>query len=221
MGSAGAIGASAFKRTPARLAGYRSPVLPVAYVAAQLGEPGVVFVHGAWGSRLAMQIAADGMRLDSLETLMRRNSTCRVQQWYDGGRDPGALDFDRAISAALPQREVAPGSRIRVRAGEPWPPACAREAAADRFGVVEVTAYLWRGGLPGIDDGRTLLARDLGPARNAQLIRELGRTPWIFAADSRRGRLRLLPYDSAMARIWATPPAPVVAGGTLNTLSGS
>lgn len=196
---------------PGRIATYRSPILPVPQIARMLPEPGVVFVHGQWAARLAMRLAAEGMRSDSLETLMRRNSTCSVQRWVDAGRREVDVDFDRSSPVFLPSREVAPGSTIRVAEGELWSARCAREAYADRWGVVEVAPYLWRAGLPGIDDGATVLARDLGPRENAMLIERLRLPAYVLRVQPRSGVVSLAPYPSAIRAIWPENPGGIVA----------
>lgn len=177
---------------PNRLESYRRPVVPVAQVAAQLPAPSLVFIHGSWPGRVAMDLAAGGMRLDSLETLMRVHSTCAVQQWAAAGRTGSPADFEPAARTG----------GVGPQTSQPLPPACRREAQADEFGVLEVSAYLWRAGLPGISPDETMLVRDLGPTRNAQLIAALRRPAYVLELFPEGDRIALQPYGAAIGRIW-------------------
>ncbi len=106
---------------PERLWSYRQrPLAPAAARAA--AEPALVFVHGGWTSRLAMRLAAGGMRLDSVETVLRRNPTCDVQAYVDASRS-GRMTATTGLLAAAGRAAVG-----RALAGQP-DPGCGRHAA--------------------------------------------------------------------------------------------
>lgn len=192
---------------PERLWSYRQrPAAPAAARAAV--EPALVFVHGGWTSRLAMRLAAAGLRLDSVETALRQNPTCDVQAWADArrrGRPLPPLDLEPRATGLPDAVEISPGNRIRVRrdAGAALSPACAREVAADRFGVIDVSPLVWRGDLPGDGGGGTLFVRDMGPEENARMIaRHPSRNAYVLMTPGVEAAPALLPYAEAMARIW-------------------
>lgn len=193
---------------PMRLASYaQRPAAPAAALSAP--TPALVFVHGGWTSRLAARLAASGMRLDSVETALRQNPTCAVQTWLDA-RGDGALlptlDFERRATGLPAQVEVSPGNRIRVAPGERLSGECARQAASDRLGTIDVTPLLWLGSVPGRDRAGITIVRDLGPALNGELIRaEPGRTAWVLATRSPDSPPALVPYDEAMRALWGAP----------------
>ena len=200
-------GSALFWLAPARLLSYRAQVSRERVLVSGGGEGDLVFVHGSWAARLAMQLAGWGMRLDSVELVMRQNSTCRVQRWLDRGRGDsmlsagGAPDLDRQLFTV----DIAPGSRIRLQQAEPWPPECARQAAADQGGVIEVASLLWQGDLPDLDSHRPMYVRDLGPKANARLIASLGRQPYMLT--TRAGAAAIVPYAGAMDSIWGREQA--------------
>jgi len=203
-----------FWATPARLRDYYRAQSAAPQLARHLPARSLVFVHGSWNTRLAMQLAGSGMRLDSLETLMRQNSTCTVQRWLDAGRQGVAVTFDRTAPAGgeLLATDLAPGSRVRVQPAEWWPASCVRQAAADRTGVTEVAALLWRAGLPGVDSEQAMLVRDLGPEANRRLITALHRPAYVLRGPA--GEMALVPYAAVIDRIWGaqTEPASRNAG---------
>jgi len=92
--------------------------------------------------------------------------------------------------------------------GAAWPPACAREVAADRFGAVSLAPLLWQGDLPGLaSDGAPLFVRDYGPERNQAVLRAFpDRTPAVFARRAEAAPPTLIPYDEAMALLWRASP---------------
>lgn len=188
---------------PAAAAGRSLPDAPV---------PALVFVHDAWPGRIAMTLAARGFRLDQVETLLRQNATCAVDALAAAaaGGDTARV---RAIWATmdtvprahdLPARAaVAPGYLIRVLPGEVPTPDCLRQARSDRFGVVDLAPFTWRGDLPGGAARGTLYLRDLGPERNAVAValhprREL----WVHAFVDPSAAPVLLPYEEAMRLLW-------------------
>jgi hypothetical protein len=191
---------------PRRLASYRQQAWPPTAAAAHLPRPGLVFVHGSWSTRVAMQLAARGMRLDSLEAALQHNSTCQLQLWLDSGGENGALAFE-GKDEALPQVLLTPDSRIRVRRGEVLAPGCERQSRADRFGVSGSRWLLWYAGLPGPTETRSLFARPR-PELNRRLIQALDRPVYMLHVDS-AGWPDLWPYEQAVRVIWGVTPAPV------------
>ncbi|HSL71362.1 MAG TPA: hypothetical protein VK864_14035, partial [Longimicrobiales bacterium] len=97
---------------PMRLASYATPPSPAAAAVTQLSSPALVFVHTAWEDRIAMRLAAVGMRLDSIETALRQNPTCAVQLYADArvrARPLPPLDLAPRAQNLPPRREIAPG----------------------------------------------------------------------------------------------------------------
>ncbi len=169
--------------------------------------PALVFVHGAWTERLASRLAADGVRLDSVEAALRRNATCDVQRVVDAGaerQDPRLL-YGR-VGPSAPLAHGPPDAGVRIAAGKPFPAAgvCAAEAAADRHGVYPLAPLLWQGVPPG-SAGGVVFVRDLGPAANARVLESLaGRTPWLLASRSPEALPVLQPYEQGMRLLWGT-----------------
>jgi len=206
-----AILAGALWLGPARLASYRLPPSEAMRAIAGVEGPALVFVHGGWTSRVAMRLAAGGMRLDSVETALRQNTTCAVEQWINArerGETPGAgLDFTPRATGLPSAVEISPGNRMRTRPGERMPPVCAREIAADARGVIEVATLFWRGELPGMDGPGVVFVRDLGPARNAQLLaRFRERRPWFLLQRDPVDAPALVPYAEGEALLWPSAP---------------
>jgi hypothetical protein len=183
---------------PMRLSAYQLPPSPA--VAAPVSS--LVFVHGGWSSRVAMQLAAGGMRLDSVETALRQNSTCAVSHY--AATRAGSLDFERRASNLPPQMTLSPGNRIRVQPNEQWSPQCMREATADRNGVIDVSPLLWRGDLPGLPARGVMYARDMGPAMNDALLRTMPeRVPHVLLTPDTTAAPTLLSYEQGMAALWS------------------
>ncbi|MCI0432380.1 MAG: hypothetical protein L0271_01840 [Gemmatimonadetes bacterium] len=201
-----ALVAGLFWLGPARLASYRIPPSAAYEAARTVDGPALVFVHGGWTSRVAMRLAAAGMRLDSVETALRRNPTCGVEEWL-GARERGdaqlaPLDLEPRAES-LPAVEISPGNRMRARPGDVLTAACAREVAADARGVIEVAALYWRGDLPGRNGAGTLFVRDLGPERNARLIRRFAdRRAWFLLHQEPSAAPVLVPYAQGEALLW-------------------
>jgi len=184
-------------------------------------HPSLVFVHGAWMGRVAMRLAGNGMRLDSLETALRRNSTCALHGFAASypaslARENRAplIDFDARAdrpSGHAPV-EIAPGDWILVRHGEVMSPACAREVHADRNGIVDIAPLLWQGDLPGLPPIGVMIVRDLGPEANAALIAaHPERRPWAYLRLQPDAAPELVPYDEAMLMLWGPRDDPAVA----------
>ena len=183
---------------PMRLSAYQLPPAPA--VAAPVSS--LVFVHGGWSSRVAMQLAAAGMRLDSVETALRQNSTCAVSH-YAVNR-AGALDFERRALNLPPQMTLSPGNRIRVQPNEQWSTQCVQEATADRNGVIDVSPLLWRGDLPGLPARGVMYARDMGPALNNALLAAMPeRVPHVLLTPDTTAAPTLLSYEQGMHVLWS------------------
>jgi hypothetical protein len=86
--------------------------------------------------------------------------------------------------------------------------ACAREAASDRFGVLDLEPLLWRA--PPRSAASLVFARDLGPEGNERVRAAVGGSAWIFIPGSDEAAPSLIPYADGMALLWggSTPPAP-------------
>jgi hypothetical protein len=146
------------------------------------------------------------MRLDSVETAIRQNSTCAVHE-YASAREAGsalpALDLSpRAFP--LPQAvTISEGNRIRVLPGEKLSGECARQAAADRLGTLDVTPLLWRGDLPGLAGEGTMFVRDLGPEMNLSMIAaHPERQPYVLMVTGADRGPELTTYAAGMDRLW-------------------
>jgi hypothetical protein len=202
---AGALVSGVLFFGPLRLGSYRQrPLAQDAALAAS--GPALVFVHGGWTSRLTMRLAAAGMRLDSVETALRQNPTCAVEA-YAVARETGAsLPALDLAPRAFPLPEavaISPGNRIRIRAGERLAGECARQAAADRLGTIDVTPLLWRGDLPGGRGQGTLFVRDLGPASNAAMIAaHPGRRAYLLFTPAPESRPALSDYAPGLEMLW-------------------
>lgn len=194
--------------------------------------PTLVFVHGSWQERIAARLQALGMRLDSIEAGLRRNDVCLLHA-YVVAREMGDT---AALSRHLPQMDfrllanTPPHlTRVRLTEGEEvWvDPSlvpqgdCLGEAHADRHGIVALAPLVWQGDLPGIEEGRAMFVRDLGPGKNLALLRAFPhRRPYLYAVPPEGGAPRLFPYEDEVRRLWGeAPPSPSVApagrtGGT-------
>jgi hypothetical protein len=181
----------------------------------------LVFVHGSWGERISGRLQSTGMRLDSIETALRRNDVCRLNRYTEArvARHAGApapsplpeLDLNLLPGAPdyLQSRLLAEGDRVGVDPREPITPACNREARADRFGVISLAPLVWQGDLPGAESGRPMFVRDLGPEENEAVLAAFpGRTPFLYRTSTPGGPPVLVPYDEGVAELWgATTPA--------------
>ncbi|MCG6957771.1 MAG: hypothetical protein LJF04_17415, partial [Gemmatimonadetes bacterium] len=177
-------------------------------------RPAIVFAHGSRSTRNASRLVAAGMRRDSVETALRRNSVCRVDtyaRWRAGGAvgPPPSLDLEArpGPGPGLRPRELSPGNRVAVEPGERLTPACLREATSDRLGSVELEPLLWQA--PPLPGARLIVARDLGPVANAVVLDSLGGYHPYVLVDGGHGRHpRLLDYREGMELLWrgAAPP---------------
>lgn len=144
-------------------------------------SPSLVFVHESWGDRLGARLAARGLRLDSVRTLLTRWDPCQLEAGLRGV----------AVEDAIPT--------------------CRREDASDelnrRLGGLGLTGLLWLDDLPGLAADGVLWARDLGPERNrAVLEAEADRIP-LFALPTGRGTWDIVPYEQGVSTYWASPAA--------------
>lgn len=171
----------------------------------------LVFVHAGWDERLAATLQATGMRNDSIQSIVRRNDFCQLQA-YATARLAGdallpAIDLEQTSAPApgLTALRQPGGSVVWRGDGVDWSDACVVEMYADRYGTVALAPLLWQGDLPGLERGRAMFVRDLGPERNQAVRalfpnRDLG--VWAYPPS---GRPVLLPYDVAMATLWIMP----------------
>lgn len=173
----------------------------------------LVFVHGSWTSRIAMTLASHGMRLDSVETGMRQNSTCAMEQFVQAYASAPkilaqlpAADFDPHPARTVPRVIVPAGYEIRTFRGERPTPSCVRQLRADRFGILDVTPFLWQAGIPGIEGKGALLVQDLGPERNMVMLnRHRGRRPLMYLRPSPDAPPVLRPYGESARLLWDLP----------------
>jgi hypothetical protein len=173
--------------------------------------PALVFVHGTWASRVSARLVSAGMRRDSVETALRRNDLCAVDRYARWRRDrtgaPPPLDFESSPGRApgLEPRRLSAGNDALVREGAPFDGTCLREAASDRFGVLELEPLLWQA--PPVAGTDLVVARDLGPVAN-ELVQAAFPNHGVFAAvpGEPGTRPRVLPYAEAMTALWGRGP---------------
>ena len=164
------------------VAGGRDRVARVAARAAPVpevpsSEPALVFVHELWPDRLGARLAARGMRLDQVRTMLTSFHPCDIE----------------AAMAGLEPAEAEPKCRI--------------EHESDHMGWLGLADYLWTGDPPGVGGSGVLWARDLGPETNARLIAEHpDRTPWLVLPDG-EGNGDVVPYDVGLRTLWGDSAA--------------
>ena len=195
-----------------RLAGYGGVWMESSRIEIPRGDrPSLVFVHGAWTGRIAMRLVAHGMRIDSLESAMRQNTTCDSHNyalWYsrsaaDRAREAPPLDFSSVPRNPPPQVQIAAGDEIRAKPGVPLSPECLREIASDTLGIVDVGPLLWQGDLPGIGGDGPMFVRDMGSEANARLIRRYpDRAPAMLLRPGDDQPPKLMPYADGMNLLW-------------------
>jgi hypothetical protein len=172
----------------------------------------LVFVHGAWIGRVGMRLAAGGVALDTVETLLRQNPTCFLHTLTEDLTSPDAQRRSRALarldvaprSGGLPpQMEIAPGNRIRALPGERLTEDCLREARSDGNGILDIAPLIWQGDLPGVPGEGPLFVRDLGPEANARLIAAMPeRTPYVYYKPATEVDASLVPYSRGIKLLW-------------------
>jgi hypothetical protein len=213
----GVLGA-AFWGVPTRYGGYRWTQETLGRITAPVPpspDPAIIFVHVSWNERLSATLqGAGGMRQDSLVSALRRNTNCALYR-YAVAREARAregldvslpdVDLEQAPGTHLDiERPPSPsGATFRVRRSEPFPDACRRQVDSDRFGAVALAPLVWQGDLPGIERGRPLYVRDLGPDKNERLLEAYpDRTPWVFTPTAVESAPELLPYGPGMDLLW-------------------
>jgi hypothetical protein len=199
--------AGIFYLGPVRLMGYGGAIeLPHA------ATPSLIFVHGAWSERIAMRLIANGLRQDSLEIGIRQNSTCELHEfakWYAAAKagritQRPVVDFDRAGPERSVPLLIANRDAIRVNPGQPISGDCVREIASDSAGIIDISSFLSQTDLPGLGGDGTMIARDMGPETNAQLIAQYPRrTPMFFYRAEREDKgPQLVSYAEGLRRLW-------------------
>ena len=183
----------------------------------------IVFVHTSWNERLSASLqGTGGVRQDTVITALRRNTNCQLHL-YSLARDATAtgardvtmpvVDLDQIPGTPSDiQRPPAPaGATLRVRPNEVFPDSCMQQLRADRFGAVALAPLVWQGDLPGIEEGRPLFVRDLGPEKNRRVLALYpDRAPFVFVPKAPDAPPELVPYAEAMAILWG--PAPPASG---------
>lgn len=174
----------------------------------------LVFVHGGWAGRLTARLAGLGMRLDSVETAIRRNDACALQAftdtWASGTSREAALAAVPLSLEPLPgdgpgldRVPVGAGSVIRVDPRRPPSDVCRAQARSDRMGVIELAPLLWQGDLPGAEEGRPMFVRDLGPTLNEAVLADYPDRPaYVFTALTPDAPPELVPYEQGMQELW-------------------
>ncbi|CAN5167454.1 hypothetical protein BH23GEM2_BH23GEM2_03490 [soil metagenome] len=203
--------AGAFYLAPERMLAYGTFMPSSRIPPPEAPDSSLVFVHGAWTSRIAMRLAAAGMRLDSIETAMRHNQTCDVDAFsrlYGRRLDqrPAGLpnlDFNVGIPRELPYETVRGEYTIRPGSG-PMPAACARELHADRLGTLDAMPMLWQVRVPGLHSGGAIVVRDMGPEENAELIAAYPTLmPLMYYRPSPAEEPILVPYAQGASLLWS------------------
>ena len=183
-------------------------------------SPSIVFVHTSWNERLSSSLqGTGGVRQDTIITALRRNTNCQLHL-YSLARDAEATG---AVGVPMPpvdlnqspgtppdiQRPPAPaGATLRVRPNEVFPDSCMQQLRADRFGAVALAPLVWQGDLPGIEEGRPLFVRDLGPEKNRRVLTLYpDRAAFVFVPKAPEAAPELVPYAEAMAILWGPAPA--------------
>jgi hypothetical protein len=154
------------------------------------------------------------MRQDSIIAAIRRNTNCELHGYalarearVRGGLDVPLPDIDLEQLGGAPadiERPRSPtGATLRIRRGESFDGACVRELRADRFGAVALAPLIWQGDLPGIESGRPLFVRDLGPEKNQRILDLFpDRAAYAFTPTAVDEAPELLPYQDAMELLW-------------------
>jgi hypothetical protein len=218
--------AASYRWSPETLARITPPEVPA-------GEPALVFVHGSWEERIAARLQGTGMRLDSIETALRRNDICALQGYVDSRLQAGAagagpaplpaLDFQLLPDTPPHLRAVllSQGEPVWVDPSHPFPVGCRREAEADRGGIVSLAPLVWQGDLPGLEQGRPLFVRDLGPDQNAAVLRAFPhRRPYLYFVPAPGWDPVLRDYGEGMELLWGSAGDPA-GGGEGDTGPGS
>jgi hypothetical protein len=107
-------------------------------------------------------------------------------------------------NAELPQvDESIPGAPVRVMPRESLTDGCVRQMNSDREGVLDLPPLAWQGDLPGQPARGALFVRDLGPERNAHLLRQFPHhNAAVYTLNAVGGEPVLYSYEQGMARLW-------------------
>lgn len=172
----------------------------------------LVFVHAGWDERTAAMLQASGMRNDSIQSILRRNDSCRLHEYalarLGGAASADLPAIDVTQTAERPPELVAlrslGGSVVWRGEGIEWSQACVRELSADRYGAIALAPLLWQGDLPGLERGEPMFVRDYGWERNDVVRAHFpGRQAAVWAYPP-SGRPVLLEYEPAMATLWGS-----------------
>jgi len=181
------------------------------------GAPPLIFVHGSWSERVSARLQASGMRLDSIESALRRNDLCRVHTYVTlravsrGEGEPPSnaalpeLDFSLLAETPAPLEPVyiTEGNRILIDPREPFSPECRREAQADQGGIISLAPLIWQGDLPGLERGGAMFVRDLGWEDNQTVQAAYpDRTPYVFLIPAPGWDPELREYEEGMRSLW-------------------
>ncbi len=208
---------------PNRLANYRWPPETLSRISTPRlpsEDPALVFVHGSWTERISSRLQASGMRLDSIETALRRNDVCALSSYAAdrfsrGGSGsslgPGETALDFELLADTPSHlkpvSLSEGNRILVDPTLPLTSLCRWEAHADRFGIISLAPLIWQGDLPGLEEGRPMFVRDLGPEQNRPVLEAFpDRRPYLLMTPAPDSEPQIRDYDEGMALIWGEEP---------------
>jgi hypothetical protein len=201
--------AEAYRWSPDTLARITVPGFPEE-------EQALVFVHGSWSERISARLQASGMRLDSIETALRRNDICALHTFALARAraargesqvepDPSGLDFQLLAEtpATLEAVYLTEGNRILIDRRLGVPPECEREARADARGIVSLAPLIWQGDLPGMEEGRPMFVRDLGPEENGMVLEGFPhRRPYVLMTPAPDSGPALRSYRDGMEVIW-------------------
>ena len=205
---------ASYRWSPETLARISTPQLP-------FEDPALVFVHGSWTERISSRLQASGMRLDSIETALRRNDVCALSSYTTdrfSREESGssvehgetALDFELLADTPphLKPVSLSEGNRILVDPTRPLTSLCRWEAHADRFGIISLAPLIWQGDLPGLEEGRPMFVRDLGPEQNRPVLEAYpDRRPYLLMTPAPHSEPQIRDYDEGMALIWGEGPS--------------
>jgi hypothetical protein len=151
------------------------------------------------------------MRLDSIESALRRNDICRLHTFaMERERRAGedglpAIDFQLLAEtpSSLEAVYITEGNRILVEPGVAFSDDCQREAEADSRGIISLAPLLWQGDLPDLERGEPLFVRDLGWEDNARIMAAFPhRTPYLFLIPTRESSPQIRSYYEGMRMLW-------------------
>jgi hypothetical protein len=205
--------AGVFYLAPSRLKSYGQAWMASSRIEPpHTSKPSLIFVHGAWSGRVVMRLIANGLRLDSLEIGISRNTTCEFQEfanWYAAARAGRTaprpnVEFDLSSQRRPVRFLIAEDDAIRIVPGQALSRDCLREIASDSSGIMDISSFLWQTDLPDLPGDGTMIVRDMGPEANARLIaRYPNRTPMLFyRAEKEKTGPQLVSYAEGLRRLW-------------------